>query len=238
MFDLCYNHSGSLATLVHSRFVFSLTIDAGNDSIVDQAIAYLYDANDRLTTESLDSDNNGSVDQTTSYGYAHTRQTAKTVVDNSSGNTTTSVSFAYDLQGRMSQVVTETLTGGAVTRRERATFEYNPSGFKTSSLYETDADADGTYESSTKTEFLSAPSNFTGYSQVLKETKYDSSGNVIQTIEYTIGHDEIAQTVTDYDGSGNVTSEVTHVFGHDGHGSVRVVFDMAAAIVQVFAFEA
>ncbi len=44
--------------------------------------------------------------------------------------------------------------------------------------------------------------------------------------------------MTDYDGAGNVTSEVTHVFGHDGHGSVRVLFDMAAAIAQVFAFKA
>ena len=217
----------------------SVTTDRGNDSVIDEAITYLYDANDRLTTESLDSDNNGAVDQTTSYAYAHTQQTGKTVVDNSSGNTTSNVSFSYDLQGRMSQVITETLTGGAVTQRERVTYEYSSSGIKTSALYETDADADGTYETSTKTEYLSDPSNFTGYSQVLKETKFDASGNVIQTIEYTIGHDEIAQTVTDYDPASGLPTQVSRlVFGHDGHGTVRVLFDMARAIAQVFAFEA
>jgi RHS repeat-associated protein len=33
-----------------------------------------------------------------------------------------------------------------------------------------------------------------------------------------------------------VTSDQTHVFGHDGHGSVRVLYDSAASILQLYAY--
>ena len=39
----------------------------------------------------------------------------------------------------------------------------------------------------------------------------------------------------------NVTSDTTHVFGHDGHGSVRILYDLAgtaATIAQAFTFSA
>ncbi|MFV1967988.1 MAG: RHS repeat domain-containing protein [Pirellulaceae bacterium] len=35
-----------------------------------------------------------------------------------------------------------------------------------------------------------------------------------------------------------MTSDQTHIFGHDGHGSVRVLFDMAAVIAQLYSFDA
>jgi hypothetical protein len=74
---------------------------------------------------------------------------------------------------------------------------------------------------------------------VVKETEYDAvTGNVLETIEFTLGHDEIAQTVTEYDGGGNVTSTVTRTYGHDGHGSVRAAIDLAAAMSQLYAFAA
>ena len=57
------------------------TKDLGSNSSIDQAIAYLYDANDRLKTESLDNGNNGIVDLTTTYEYYRTQQTGKTVSD-------------------------------------------------------------------------------------------------------------------------------------------------------------
>ena len=63
-------------------------------------------------------------------------------------------------------------------------------------------------------------------------------------IDYTFGHDEIAQRVVERDNATptpNVISDTTHVFGHDGHGSVRVLYDLAgtvANIAQAFTFAA
>ncbi|MEM6470949.1 MAG: RHS repeat-associated core domain-containing protein [Planctomycetota bacterium] len=56
--------------------------------------------------------------------------------------------------------------------------------------------------------------------------------------DYTFGHDEIAQRVVERDAQGAITSDETYVFGHDGHGSVRVLYDAAAAIAQAFTFAA
>ena len=51
-------------------------------------------------------------------------------------------------------------------------------------------------ESRRRTEYLVDHQNFTGYQQVIKETLYDANtGTRVKVIEYTIGHDEIAQTV-------------------------------------------
>ncbi len=61
------------------------------------------------------------------------------------------------------------------------------------------------------------------------------------TTYYTFGHDEIAQRVVERDSGGTITSDATHTFGHDGHGSVRVLYNLAgtaAKIAQVFTFAA
>ena len=93
--DEALNHWDD-AVDVSESFVYDLTgnrvglqRDAGNDSVVDQALTYEFDANDRLLHEYLDSDNNGGTDQTIVYGYDHTQQTEKTLyngfVDDSRG---------------------------------------------------------------------------------------------------------------------------------------------------------
>ncbi len=64
------------------------------------------------------------------------------------------------------------------------------------------------------------------------ETTFDAAGTETKRVDYTFGHDEIAQTVTE-----NGVS-TTHVFCHDGHGSVRVLYDLAGAVAQVFTFAA
>jgi RHS repeat-associated protein len=219
----------------------TLTKDKGNDASIDEAITYSYDANDRLTDELLDLGNNATTDQTTTYGWGHTQQASKIVVENATGHTTSRQTFGYDLQGRMAEVVLETYANNTVTQRERVTYNYDATGIRVSSEHYNDANLDGTFASAEKintTEFLVDHHNFTGYQQVLKETTYDSQGNMVKTVEYTFGHDEIAQTITERDGQGNVISEAVHVFGHDGHGSVRALFDMAAAIAHLYAFEA
>jgi RHS repeat-associated protein len=101
---------------------------------------------------------------------------------------------------------------------------------------------------------LTDHANPTGYSQVIMETQTDASGVPIKRIVYTIGHDQISQTVyqaADTSGNGTIGPEdgwgagVTHYFGTDGHGSVRVLYDALASIAlsaqnlaQIFHFDA
>jgi RHS repeat-associated protein len=47
------------------------------------------------------------------------------------------------------------------------------------------------------------------------------------SIYYTFGHDEISQSVTE-----NGETQ-TLVFGHDGHGSVRILYDIAGAVARI-----
>ena len=71
--------------------------------------------------------------------------------------------------------------------------------------------------------------------------KHGHDYEVAQVVmDYTFGHDEISQRVVTDDGQGGTTDE-THIFGHDGHGSVRVLYDLAgtaASIAQAFTFSA
>ncbi|TWT88075.1 RHS repeat-associated core domain-containing protein [Stieleria varia] len=95
-----------------------------------------------------------------------------------------------------------------------------------------------TWSLKSETSFLADHHNYTGYTQTIRETTYDDQGNVVKTIDYTFGHDEIAQRVVDTNDQGQVTNDQLHIFGHDGHGSVRVLYDASAAIAQVFTFAA
>ncbi len=82
--------------------------------------------------------------------------------------------------------------------------------------------------------------------RTLRSRVYDSAGHVSKTVDYTFGNDEIAQTVTPYVlDSGQYVPDTsnaeTHIFGHDGHGSVRVLYDLAEAVAnaaQVLTFSA
>lgn len=216
------------------------------DGIVDkETISYSYDANDRLTSElaEIDLNNDGSIDQTssTTYSYTGTQQTGKIVKE--SGLTKTTTAFTYDLQGRMDTVTITSLdSSGQATRIEKTTYQYDATGIRVFALHEIDTDGDTNgdtnFDERTRTEYLNDHYNFTGYEQVIKETQYNAdNGQKTKVIEYSFGHDEIAQTVTKYDEFENVSSEETHIFGHDGHGSVRVLYDLAAMIEQLFAFD-
>ena len=209
--------------------------DLGNTGTIDEAITYLFDANDRLTSEQLDSDNNGTVDQTTTFDYDQTQRSSKTVT-NSVGTVTSTQTFAYNLQGRMAEVtITDSASGGKTV----TSYEYDSKGIRVASTTKTDADGNGSFESEVRTEHLVDHRNHTGYAQTIRETETDLlTGNVTKTIDYTFGQDEISQTVTLYNADGSVASTETHIFGHDGHGSVRVLYDMTAAIAQLYSFDA
>jgi hypothetical protein len=119
------------------HFEYDLT---GNRTSLQQgadSISYEYDANDRMLYEWLDAGDNGSVDQTTAYGYDHTQQTAKTTYAGEVDAGTTSYPaitgrqlFAYNLQGRMSGVINETYAGGSVTARTRTWYDYDQRSFR------------------------------------------------------------------------------------------------------------
>jgi RHS repeat-associated protein len=225
-----------------------MKVDQGSNNTIDQFFAYVYDANDRLLTESLDNGMNGIIDQITTYGWGvsnlGTQQTSKTVHDQATNLDTSRVTYGYDLQGRMETATTETLTAGVVSRREKVTYDYDDTGIRVSALDEIDATADGTFETRTLTQYLIDPQNFTAYQQVLTETaKNADTGDIQKVIDYTIGQNLIAQTTTDYI-NGVPQAPVTLTFGYDGHGSTRVLTDIAGAIAviagiqQVFHFDA
>jgi RHS repeat-associated protein len=196
----------------------------------DADTTYQYDANDRLRTEQDDTNNDGTVDVTTTYGYTGTEQASKEVQQ---GATITShTEYGYDLQGRMQTVTVTTYTDGAPSRIERTTYAYDEAGIRVSAVNEVDADANGTFETGTRTDYLNDPDNPTGYSQVLKETTTDLTTQQVQkTVAYTLGLDIISQTTTQYT-VGQPGATVTLVLGYDGHGSTRVLTDLAGAVAQ------
>lgn len=133
-------------------------------------------------------------------------------------------------------------TSGSPSRIERTTFDYNAAGIRVSALQEIDADANGTYELATRTEYLNDPANPTGYSQVLQETVTDpATGEIQKRVVYAVGLDQITQTTVTYVDGQPVSTE-TLVFNADGHGSTRLLTDLAGAILaltglrQLFAY--
>jgi RHS repeat-associated protein len=210
---------------------------------VDQVFAYNYDANDRITSETLDNGVNGAgVDQTTTYGWTQTLQTSKTVSVPSVSSVVQSMS--YGLGGQLERVVTTTQNGsGTVTGRTRVDYRYTPQGIRTISVDWTDANLDGTFAAGERTgsvEYLIENANFTGYQQTILEVTKNAAGQATKRTSYTFGVDEITQTTTlPLPGGGEGWGEgETLTFGHDGKGSVRALFGAAAAIAQVFTYSA
>ncbi len=220
------------------RFVHDLvgnrleqTRDLGNDGTVDETTGYVYDANDRLQTEWFDGDGLPGAERETTYGYDRTQETLKEVRE--AGVLQSRTEYTYNLQGRMATVTVTSFESGVASRVERSTYEYSAAGIRVSALVEIDADADGTFETATKTEYLNDPQNHTGYSQVLVETVTDAAtGEVQKRVVYTLGHDRLSQTTTTY-AAGQPTATETLHFGQDGHGSTRVLFDALGAIATV-----
>ncbi|MFN6164524.1 MAG: RHS repeat-associated core domain-containing protein, partial [Planctomycetota bacterium] len=209
---------------------------------VDQIFAYNYDANDRITSETLDNGVNGAgVDQTTTYGWTQMQQTSKTVSVPSVSSVVQSMS--YGLGGQLERVVTTTSNGsGTVTGRSRVDYRYTPQGIRTISIDWNDANLDGTFAAGDRTgsvEYLIENANFTGYQQTILEVTKNAAGQATKRISYTFGVDEITQTVSQIDPSSQlITQSSTLTFAHDGKGSVRALFGAAAAIAQVFTYSA
>jgi RHS repeat-associated protein len=186
-------------------------LDKGNDKIFDAITTYNYDVNDRLLKELTNN-------KTTIYGFDNTQQTSKKVSEN--GTIVSETTFEYDLQGRMTVVIMTTASG-----TEKITYGYDSNGIRVSAIHE----ANGTI---TKTEYLNDSQSLTGYSQVLRQTVFDTEGNIIKTISYVIGHQRISQVVIE-----NGT-EQEYYFTFDGHGSTRALLGFTGAIIQLYGFDA
>ena len=217
-------------------------VDKPSTAYVDELFSYDYDINDRLLSERLDQGVNGlGIDQTTAYGWTGTQQTSKTVSVPSVSSVVQSMS--YGLAGQLERVITTTSNGsGVVTGRARVDYRYTPQGIRTISIDWTDANLDGTFAAGERTgsvEYLIDNANFTGYQQTILETVKNAAGQATKRTSYTYGLDEITQTVSLIDsGSQLITQSSTLTYGHDGKGSVRALFDAAAAIAQVFTYSA
>jgi RHS repeat-associated protein len=230
------SYDPSLSQTEH--FVFDLagnrrqmTTDRGNDGVIDQTTTYQYDVNDRLLVEQADLDNNGTVDRTATYDYTGTHQTAKSVrAGGVTAGVTEQTASAYNLQGWLSQATVTTYTGGSPSRIERTSFTYAPVGDRVSTLGEMDADANGTFETRTRTDYLIDKRNATGYAQVLQGTTTNAdTAALVKKVVYTIGRHVISQTTFAPGGPAAGTTLVLHA---DGGGSTRVLTDLAAAIAQ------
>ncbi len=204
---------------------------------LQETVTYTPDANDRLLTES------STLGTTTTYGYTGTQQTAKTVT--SASLVTSAVNYEYDLQGRLSGIVTEAYNGGVLQSRTRLEYDYDTRGLRIEAIERADGDLDGSFETlGATTTFLVDHNNFTGYQQVIEEVRKDAAGNELKRITTTFGLDEISETTREFDAQGNVTIEQTLFFIHDGQGSVRLLLTATATLAvrdgfaQVFHFDA
>lgn len=209
---------------------------ASTPNSVDEVFAYRYDVNDRLLDELLDRDNNGTVDRQTTYTWVGTQQASKVVV--ASATPVSSQVFTYNLQGRLSSVVMTTNSGP----RTLVDYTYDSSSIRISATEYSDINNSGTFEPSERsktTNYLIDHNNHTGYAQTLVETTTNAAGQGLKRIVYQFGADEIKQTVYSQSPTGNGWGEGTSLgFGHDAHGSVRVLFDAAAAIAQAYTYAA
>ena len=204
----------------------SLTRDIGNDAINDTAITYYYDDNDRLLTEVLDDLTAADADTRTSYGYDHTQQTSKMVTAGSLP--VSSQTLTYNLQGRLGEAIVDAHSAsGVLQTRTRSTYEYDMRSFRVGQRLDNWNAQAGQFEFGSDTEFAVSHRNHTGYAQTLRETTTHADGST-ETIDYIFGTDEIAQRTVERSSGGIITSDQTYVFGHDGHGSVRVLYDLAA----------
>jgi RHS repeat-associated protein len=240
MADVDNYHTAFEYDLTGNRLTQTTITDTNHDGVLNAAVdrdevtTYTSDANDRMLSESTVVE--GVATESTAYGYTGTQQTSKVVTPAGSGSPLSAVSFTYDLQGRIFQATTETFNAGTLTSRNRASYQYGTDGIRFSARSETDTVLNLTtanWQLTTDTKYLIDANNHTGYQQVLQETVTDANGNLIKKIVYTIGLDHISQTTFS---TGGPAQGETAVFHMDGHGSTRILTDLAGTILNIAGF--
>ena len=203
--------------------------DAGSDGLIDETVDYVYDANDRLQSET------SSLDGVTTYAYDRTLQIGKTDADGTVATQT------YDVMGRLRTVTIDaTASGGAVTEES---YTYDTDGIRTSRTVNGET-----------TVFLYDTFNSTGFAQILEQGVDASGDGELQADEvehaFTIGLDVITQAEVGQvlhllydqhgstraltDAAGNIASVngVSQSFTYDAYGQA-VGFDVSAAATDL-----
>jgi RHS repeat-associated protein len=223
-----------------------------NGTGIDETVNSVYDANDRLLTETqVDASMAAGVDQLTTFGYDHTTQTSKTVqvegveVNGAIGSQITSqVNYTYNVQGQLALAIISEYgnvgDGPAATwieiKRTIASYTYDESGIRITATEEILEDSDQnpetdlTESSFTSTKYLNDPQNLTGYSQVLQETQRGATNQIIKTIISTVGLDVLAQATY---GQPLPTEGMPLVLLYDGHGSTRMLANAAGLLAVI-----
>ena len=200
-----------------------MTTDS-DDALKDRTVTYSYDDNDRLLTETSNAVTGDDTHTIYSWGNATgtvggtaTQQTGKKVWESldTSGDVLETVTYAYNLQGRLAQATI--VKGGDTTV---LTYTYDDSGIR---VGQTETINAGT---PVITQYLIDHNNHTGYQQVLEEFV-----DAVLAKSYTIGLDVLAQTNAD-------TTPDTYQFLYDAHGSARALLDTLAIIAQTYAYDA
>lgn len=216
--------------------------DAGRDGSIDARTAYRFDVNDRLIDE-LAYGRSSDPESRTTYTYDHTQNTGyhseRFVNGSQSARPTLTHVYTYDLQGRLfTATVTSYNDAGTASSITRSTYDYDDTGIRVSAVNEVDSTADGTFETRTKIEYLVDHHNHTGYQQAIRESHHDvATGKLVETVDYTFGHDEISQTVVTYNSAGTEVSRGKQWFLHDGKANVRGLLDAASAMLSIAGIE-
>ncbi|MBX3420676.1 MAG: hypothetical protein KF752_03880 [Pirellulaceae bacterium] len=235
MSDLAWVYDLVGNRLSQSKFIPGVL--GGSDN--NEQTLYSYDANDRLTsemctgTQTIQEEPRVTTTTNTSqtaYAYNKTQQTSKTTVAQEGASTiTTTQTFSYNRKGLMASVITD---ASDQTTLKRVDYSYDTGGHRVGSAeYQASSSSPSDWTLTASTRYLTDVQNPTGYSQVLQETHY-SGGAPSKKIIYTVGHDQISQATYTLDTSGLQSLASNLFFGTDGHGSVRVLYDAAAAIAR------
>ena len=137
----------------------------------------------------------------------------------STGTTTETVTYKYNLQNRLQRV--ETTPSGEPT--QVVEYVYNDAGIRVQKI----EDPEGT---PIVTTYLVNSYNPTGYAQVIEEIT-DDDGTITRRT-YTIGDDVIAQSDTPG------TAAATEYLLYDGHGSTRQLVDSSATVTDCYSYDA
>jgi RHS repeat-associated protein len=188
-----------------------------------QNIAYVYNNNDQLTTET--STINGNGDYSTTYQYdANGSETNlnKTISQGSSSTPETDV-YGYDLRNQLSSAtISRTENGQSVSIT--SSYLYNENGIRVQSTVTTTI-GNG-LPTTTTTQFLNDLDNPTGYSQVLEE---HTNGSSSPSMSYVLGLAVLSQAAP---------SGATGYLMGDVEGSTRLVVDSSGAITARVAYDA
>ena len=159
----------------------------------------------------------GAVGDTITYEYDDNGSLTSKTTAVTGGADTEVVDYTYNLQNRLSRVVTDSTPANTADAVSITEYTYNTSDIRTGKYsYDTD-DGGTTRTNEAVTDYLIDPSNHTGYAQVLEEW-VDSN---LETT-YTLGDDVIAQ----YN-----STDGTEYLLYDGHGSTRQLADSTGSIV-------